>query len=119
MELGDSPGIGINGVLVPDPGLGLAWVMDGAVCDGNDGTRPSFAGFLGFEAVEDFLHRPVGGGVADAVKDLIAADRGGRHDEVAKLVFGEFFVALRGRSEDEEVALFVANEDLVADEDGG
>jgi hypothetical protein len=25
------------------------------------------------------LHRPVGGGVADAVKDLAAADRRGRH----------------------------------------
>ena len=46
--LGDRPGIGVDGVLVPDPGLGLAWVMDGAVCDGNDETRPSFAGFLGF-----------------------------------------------------------------------
>jgi hypothetical protein len=48
LRLGDRPGIGVDGVLVPDPGLGLAWVMDGAVCDGNDGTRPLFAGFLGF-----------------------------------------------------------------------
>ena len=79
LGLGDRPGIGVDGVFVPDPGLGLAWVMDGAICDGNDGIRPSFAGFLGFEAVEDFLHRPVGGGVADAVKDLAAADRRGRH----------------------------------------
>ena len=76
LGLGDRPGID---VFVPDPGLGLAWVMNGAVCDGNDGIRRSFARFLGFEAVEDFLHRSVGGGVADAVKDLAAADRRGRH----------------------------------------
>ena len=48
LRLGDRPGIGVDGVLVPDPGLVLARVMDGAVCDGNDGTRPLFAGFLGF-----------------------------------------------------------------------
>ena len=64
------------------------------------------------------MHRPVGSGVADAVKDLVAADRGGRHHQVAKTVFGKFFVALGGRSKDEEIALFVADEDLVADEDG-
>ena len=64
------------------------------------------------------MHRPVGSGVANAVKDLVAADRGGRHYQVAKMVFGEFFIGLGGRSEDEEIALFVADEDLVADEDG-